>query len=112
MQWVDPSVLGPADFFEKTYIERDAMGQVVRYMNLPLFNRKMNEAMSRRNREDPDVAPYLPDVDIDEWYVPMDKAMRPAYRRIAGDLLAELEKIRGTAFDVRAFYEGHASEMT
>jgi SNF2 family DNA or RNA helicase len=113
MQWVDPDILGPADFFERTYIDRGPDGTVSRYLNLPLFNRKMNLAMSRKNREDPDVQPYLPDADVDEWFISLHPSMREPYRRIAGDLLAELLKIRGTGeFDVHAFYAGQANEMT
>jgi len=113
MQWVDDSVLGREDFFEKAFIVRDRYGTVKRYKNLPLFHKRLSQAMSRVDRSDPNVSPYLPETDTDDWEVEMHPSMWAAYRYIAEDLLSELQAVRRSGeFDARAYYAGQANENT
>lgn len=109
MQWVDPDVFGRWDLFDKSYIERNKFGMVLRYKNLDLFHEKLSEAMSRKTAADPDVAPYMPRVEFSERRVQMDFSTRRAYKRIAGDLADELAKARSrtTPFDLAAYYSGN-----
>jgi SNF2 family DNA or RNA helicase len=113
MEWVDPSVLGAFDLFDKTYVKRDGRGNVKGHKNLRLFNHRLQEAMVRRSRTEPGVREYLPEVDHRQWYVDMDKPVAAAYAAMAADLLDELLKIRGGAdFDLGAYYRGEQGENT
>jgi SNF2 family DNA or RNA helicase len=110
MEWVDPNVLGSFDLFDRAYIERDKNGSVIRHKNTHLLHRKLDSAMSRRSRKDPDVASYLPDVDHDQWYIDMDSATRQCYELMADDLLQALLAIKGRGnFDLGAYYAGNQS---
>lgn len=107
MEWVDANVLGPFDLFEKAYIDRWPNGSVKKYKNIKVLNHRLNVAMSRRSRTDPDVAPYLPEVDHDQWYVDLDKGTAKVYDSMAGDLLGTLLAVRGGgSFDMAAYYAG------
>lgn len=108
MQWVDGSVLGRYDLFDRAYILRDHFGRVRAYRNLPVLRRKLAPAISRKSRLDPDVAPYLPDVDYGTWTVSMDTPLRDKYKEIAADLYAELKALPVSGnFDLAAYYAGH-----
>jgi SNF2 family DNA or RNA helicase len=111
MQWVDPSVLGRFDLFDRAYIVRDHFGRVKYYRNLPTLRNKLRPAVSRKSRLDPDVAAYLPDVDYGTWAVPMDSALKDAYRAIAADLYTELKALPASGnFDLAAYYSGGFTE--
>lgn len=108
MQWVDDSVLGRFDLFDKTYITRNHFGGVSSYKHLDVLHRKIRPAVSRKKRLDPDVRPYLPEVDEGVWMVKADTKTATVYRRIVSDLkvaLAEAGPSVG-AFDVAAYYHG------
>lgn len=87
MQWVDPDVLGRWDFFDKSYIIRDSYGGVRGYRNLDVLYERLSTAMCRKTREDPEVSPYLPQVDTHVWSVPMSSTTQHVYRRMCGDLM-------------------------
>lgn len=109
MQWVDPDVFGRWDEFDDTYIARNHFGAVQRYKNMHEFNDVLSEAMARKTAQDPDVAAYMPDVEFLERRVEMDFPTRRAYRSIAADLSAELERARtkmSSSFDLAAYYSG------
>jgi SNF2 family DNA or RNA helicase len=91
MQWVDSSVLGRYDLFEKAYVTRSPRGWVTAYKNLDVLKERIGGAMVRKSRTDPDVARYMPDVDNSNWIVPMDKKIARIYCVIAADMLSELE---------------------
>lgn len=101
MQWVDPDVLGRYDLFEKAYVVRTPKGWVRAYKNLDVLHKRMGDAMVRKARTDPDVAPYLPEVDEDNWIIPMDKKIASVYCDIAEDMLEELSKIPKHKVDLR-----------
>lgn len=101
MQWVDPAVLGRYDLFEKSYVIRHAKGWVRGYKNLDVLNQRMGDSMVRKARTDPDVAPFLPDVDEANWVVPMDPKIASIYCAIAKDMLEELAKIPKHKVDLR-----------
>jgi SNF2 family DNA or RNA helicase len=110
MEWVDPDVLGDFEFFEKSYIQRwPGSEKVKEYKNTGVFNKRLVKGMCRKDRADPDVAPYLPDEDHGEWYVPFGGPEKVVYDYIAAELLLELQALRVTGgFDVNAFYTGQA----
>lgn len=107
MQWVDPEVLGRYDLFDRAYIVRNNFGGIKRYKNLNVLHTRLSVCMSRKDRTDPDVRPYLPEVDEGEWTVDLDPGTKKVYDLVAAELLAELENISYTGtFDLHAYYQG------
>lgn len=108
MQFVDNSVLGRFDYFDKTFVVRNSYGAVARYKNLPMFHEILSKACVRKAQTDPDVAPHLPDsIHSDPMYVYLDKKTATLYDTIRTDLLNDLDEaqnIFGTNFDVFAHY--------
>lgn len=106
MQWVDAEVLGRFDLFDKSYIERNPWGGVESYKHLDVLHEKLSEAMVRKTREDPDVAPFMPDVLHELWTVEMDSETEESYKEILADLLLAYDKLTtfGGKFDVAAHY--------
>lgn len=111
MEWVDSSVLGRFDLFDRAYIKRDHFGRVQEYKNLPVLRRRIRPAISRRSRLDPEVAPYMPDVEHGTWEISLPGAHWEYYRRICRDLHAALAELpAGQKFDIAAYYQGRQSE--
>jgi len=108
MQFVDDSVLGRFDKFDMTFIVRNTWGGVDRYRNLPTLHERMKEASVRKAQKDPDVAPFLPaTIHKDPIYVMMDRKTAKLYKRIADDLLLDLDNAQtlfGSNFNVLAHY--------
>jgi SNF2 family DNA or RNA helicase len=108
MEWVDPEVLGRFDLFDKAFIVRNRFGGVKKYKNLKVLHRKLEPAMVRKTRTDPEVAKYLPAVQEDVRRVPLDPSTKALYQRILGDLsqkLADNDTSMQT-FDLTAYYTG------
>lgn len=113
MEWVDPDVLGPYDLYEEAFIVRNGNGTIARIKNAKLLHRKLSGAMVRKSRKDPDVAPFLPEEDYDQWYVSLDETTAEMYQQIAEDLLDELYRQRGGGgFDLASYYKGEPNENT
>lgn len=114
MQWVDDTVLGRFDLFDKAYIVRDHFGGVEKYKNLPMLHAKLAQAMCRKTRQDEDVKPYLPDVDTKVIEITMDSKTKKAYDTIAAELLAELVAMgpRMGSFDLYDHYFGDGGDKT
>jgi SNF2 family DNA or RNA helicase len=113
MQWVDDTVLGRYDLFDKSYIRRNPYGWVAGYKNLHVLREKIAPAMSRKSRNDPDVSPYLPEAEFHDWITPVlaDNA-RKLYRKICSDMLREMDNLSPeTSFRVHDYYSG-VSEST
>lgn len=109
LQWLEPSVLGRFDYFDKTFIVRDGFGGVKFYKNLPLFHKRVSSIMVRKTQNDEDVKPYLPTVsDPINHYVIFDPASRRVYKKIAKELQADLVQAAtsGTGFDLWRHYNG------
>lgn len=107
MQFVDPSVLGKFDVFDRTFIVRDHFGKPTRYRNLKQLNESMSEAMVRKTRED--IKDQLPEVITQVIPVQFDTTCAGVYERIANDLLNEIQKAisqHGRSFDLWAHYHG------
>lgn len=92
MQFVDSTVLGRYDLFEKAYISRNRRGWVVAYKNLDVLRTRMGAALARKTRHDADVRPYLPDVDEDQWTVTLDPKTLKVYKVIAFEMLSQIEE--------------------
>ena len=114
MQFVDPSVLGRFDLFDSTFIVRNNFGGVDRYRNLPLLHKTLATACVRKKQSDPDVAPYLPDtITAEPILVPFDRAGSVLYKKIARDLLANLDEamtMYGGQFNLLSHY-GQGSDQ-
>lgn len=115
MEFVDPTVLGRFDMFDKTFIVRNRSGWVERYRNLPTLHKALAPASVRKKQTDPDVAPYLPDViDMPPIEVQWDNGGWDLYQTISRDLLLTLDEATemfgsSWSFNVAAHY-GHKSD--
>jgi SNF2 family DNA or RNA helicase len=110
MEFVDPSVLGRFDLFDKTFIVRDHFGKPTRYRNLGALHESMQECMIRKTRED--IADQLPKIIHQTIPVPFDARGGALYRVISSDLLNELQKamsMHGGAFNLWRHYNDPAS---
>jgi SNF2 family DNA or RNA helicase len=109
MEFVDPSVLGRFDVFDRTFIVRNSFGQPVRYRNLKVLNESLEEVMVRKTRAD--IQDQLPQVIHQVIPVQFDSLGATAYKLIAQDLAAEIQKAiatHGKSFDIWAHYNGTA----
>lgn len=108
MQHVDEPLLGRWDIFDKTFIIRDGNGRVKKVKNLHLLWDLMDDAMVRKTRHDPDVAPYMPQVEETTIPVELDRVTAKVYREIVADLLEDLEEAAASSggFDLFAHYGG------
>jgi SNF2 family DNA or RNA helicase len=108
MQFVDSTVLGRFDIFDKTFIVRNHFGGVERYRNLPTLHQVLQKNAVRKAQKDEDVKPYLPEAIYREpLLVPLDKASASLYKYIANDLvslLQEASEMFGKNFNLSAHY--------
>jgi SNF2 family DNA or RNA helicase len=108
MQFVDSTVLGRFDIFDKTFIVRNYFGGVERYRNLPTLHQVLQKNSVRKAQKDEDVKPYLPEAIYREpLLVPLDKASASLYKYIANDLvilLQEASEMFGKNFNLSAHY--------
>lgn len=121
MQAVDPDLLGKRfDLFDQTFIVRDHFGGVARYRNLAILHERLMEAAVRKAQQDDDVAPFLPStIERDPIFVPFDRKSAIVYRRIAADLLDDLEEAQslfGSSWSLESHYgmaaqSGEGSEL-
>lgn len=113
MQFVDDSVLGRFDIFDKAFIVRNHWGGVQRYRNLSTLHEKLKDASVRKSQTDPDVAPHLPDsIHNDPILITLDRRGAKLYERIRQDLLddlAEAATLFGKSFNIFAHY-GHQTD--
>lgn len=110
MEFVDPSVLGKFDLFDRTFIVRDHFGKPTRYRNLNVLHESMQGCMIRKTRED--IADQLPKIIHQTIPVPFDPKGSALYRLISTDLLNELQKAmssHGGAFNLWRHYNDPAS---
>lgn len=111
MVWIDDTVLGRADLFDKTFVKRNKWGGVREYINLPLFHEMMQECSVSIDPDDPDVSPYMPTMKIPKRVlVQLDAESAAVYRVMSADLQNELalaQKLaKGKSFDLFAHYAG------
>ena len=107
MQWVDDTVLGRYDLYEKAYINRNKFGWVESYKNLPTLRDKIAPAISRLTSKDVSVAKFMPKAIEEDWYVDMDDSTKRIYKKIASDMLHQLSLENPYAdFDMHDYYQG------
>ena len=108
MQFVDASLLGRFDIFDRAFIVRNSWGGVERYRNLGTLHEKMKEASVRKAQKDPDVAPFLPEsIHKDPVFITFDRKTSKLYSRITTDLLQDLDDAQalfGSSFNINAHY--------
>lgn len=110
MEFVDASILGRFDLFDKTFIIRDHFGRPKRYKNLGALHESLKECMIRKTRED--IADQLPDIIHQVIPVAFDKKGADIYNRISSDLLHQLQTVigvHGSAFNLWRHYNDTAS---
>jgi len=110
MEWVDPTVLGPATVFDRSFIIRDGFGRVQGYRNLPTLHKALARKMVRKTWDDPDVRDQMPKVTEESMLIDLDVSSSVLYRQITKELIEALEgtTFRGS-FDVAAHYAGESS---
>jgi len=108
MQFVDTTVLGRFDLFDKAFIVRNHWGGVDRYRNLDVLHRTLSKCSVRKSQKDEDVKPYLPDAIYREpILVSFDTKSKGVYDVIASDLMQLLLDARetfGASFNLAAHY--------
>lgn len=108
MQFVDSSVLGRFDLFDKTFIVRNHFGGVQRYRNLPVLHKTLSEFSVRKSQKDEDVKPYLPDAVYREpLLIKFDSKSQKLYDFVAKDLhdlLSEAKDLFGSSFNLASHY--------
>jgi SNF2 family DNA or RNA helicase len=106
MEFVDPTVLGPFDKFDRTFIRRDHFGRPVKYMNLDLVQKTMADAMLRRSRDD--IKEYLPKIVGKEEWVDLTGNTLRLYNYIAADTLRVIDEVManggGAGWNILAAY--------
>ena len=105
MEFVDPSILGRFDLFDRTFIIRDHWGKPIRYRNLNTLHKSLSSVMIRKTRED--IQDQLPDLINKVVPVPFDPRGARAYRRIVTDLVSKLHEAigkSGRGFDLWRHY--------
>lgn len=108
MEFVDPTVLGDPQTFERTFIKRDQNGRFKYARNLKTLHKVLiPEACDRKSYDD--IKDYLPDVVERDVPVVLDERTRAAYNWVRDDLLVHLAEAakHGGTFDVLAHY-GHS----
>lgn len=110
MVWVDDSVLGRSDLFDKTYVRRNKWGGVREYINLPQFHETMKQCSVSIDPDDDDVAPYMPTMaEPLRVLVQLDEESARVYELMADDLLKELaaaKRLQRGGFDLFKHYSG------
>lgn len=113
MEFVDPTVLGPFDTFDRTFIVRDHFGKPIRYRNLKDLHESLTDCMIRKTRED--IADQLPEIIHQLIPVPFDERSASLYRYIASDLLQQLQQAmskHGGSFNLWKHYnDPHSNEV-
>lgn len=114
MVWVDDTVLGRPDLFDKTFVKRNKWGGVLKYMNLPLFWEMMQDCTASIDADDPDVAPYMPTMRPPlRVLIQFDAESARVYDVMADALIADLEEAKrmakGSTFDLFAHYAGDSA---
>lgn len=108
MQAVNPKVLGRFDAFDRQFICRNGFGWIEGYQNLDVLHDTLTPWMIRLRQTDPEVAPYMPKTLYrDPIMVKMDRASARLYRKIARDILDDLEEAQGlfgSSFSLDAHY--------
>lgn len=105
MEFVDPSVLGRFDLFDRTFIVRDHFGKPTRYKNLKTLHTSLAACMIRKTRED--IADQLPKIIHQVIPIPFDTAGAFLYKVISNDLLEQLHKamsMHGGSFNLWRHY--------
>lgn len=108
MQFVDPSLFGRFDLFDRTFIVRNHFGGVQRYRNLSTLHEIVQKASVRKSQKDEDVKPYLPDAIYREpILVSFDSKAQKLYDYISQDLtrlLIDAREAFGSSFNLAAHY--------
>ena len=113
LEFVDPSVLGSFDKFDRTFIVRDGWGRPKRYRNLHLIQQRLGPAMYRKSRED--IKEWLPDKIEIEMPVVLDRTAMRLHELIRRDLSDAIDKalaggVSGGTFDIAAHYGRYDSD--
>ena len=106
MEFVDKDVLGGFHKFDRTFIKRDHWGKPLKYVNLPLMQTRLGDAMYRKSRED--IAEWLPEMIELEMPVQLDDENMALHELVRQDLSQAIDSALAAGakgrFDVLAHY--------
>jgi SNF2 family DNA or RNA helicase len=105
MEFVDPTILGRFDLFDRTFIVRDNWGKPQRYRNLNTLHDSLKDVMIRKTRED--IQDQLPELITTVVPVPFDVSGAKVYKQITSDLLKKITEAigkSGRGFDLWRHY--------
>ena len=111
MEFVDPTILGRFDLFDRTFIVRDRWGKPIRYRNLNHLHESLSDVMYRKTRED--IQDQLPEIITKVVPVTFDVSGAKAYRMISSDLLKKINDAigkMGRGFDLWRHYNALGGE--
>ena len=111
MEFVDPTILGRFDLFDRTFIVRDRWGKPIRYRNLNHLHESLSDVMYRKTRED--IQDQLPELITKVVPVAFDVSGAKAYRLITTDLLRKINDAigkMGRGFDLWRHYNSMGGE--
>jgi SNF2 family DNA or RNA helicase len=111
MEFVDPTILGRFDLFDRTFIVRDRWGKPTRYRNLNHLHESLSDVMYRKTRED--IQDQLPELITKVVPVAFDVSGAKVYRMITADLLKKINEAIGKVgrgFDLWRHYNSVGGE--
>jgi SNF2 family DNA or RNA helicase len=111
MEFVDPTILGRFDLFDRTFIVRDRWGKPIRYRNLNHLHESLSDVMYRKTRED--IQDQLPELITKVVPVSFDVSGAKTYRMVTSDLLGKINEAIGKVgrgFDLWRHYNSMGGE--
>ena len=111
MEFVDPTILGRFDLFDRTFIVRDRWGKPIRYRNLNHLHESLKDVMYRKTRED--IQDQLPELITKVVPVSFDVSGAKTYRMVTADLLRKINEAIGKVgrgFDLWRHYNSMGGE--
>lgn len=109
LQWINPTVLGRYDIFDRTFIVRNGFGGVRRYKNLKLLRDRLDIVMHRRTRDE--ISDQLPAVVEEDYLIDFDPMSKRLYRIISGELIEAIQNAPlNFGFDLDHHYSGNEKD--
>lgn len=97
MEFIDPSVLGRFDLFDRNFIVRNSQGWADGYKNLGTLHKAMVPAMVRRSYDDPEISAELPtEILKDPLLIDLDSRTASLMRRVTRDLKGDIIELIST----------------
>lgn len=111
MEWIDSTIFGRADLFDRAFVIRASGPRkfITGYRNLPEFWHRLQPALVKIEEDDPRLAEYMPTMRPPrEHFLLLDDGAQEVYDKMANDLLHDLSLAAQMSrnFDIEALYAG------